>query len=158
MNKSLLAVAVAMVFAVTMAPAAMAQNVAGKNMIVLESAHDVKTTIDRLSAIVKSKGITVVARVDHSAAAKKIGATLRPSTVLMFGNPKLGTPLMQSDDTIGVDLPLKVLSWQDANGKVWVGYTDPAYLAKRHGITDRAKNFGVMTNVLKAVTGEAAKP
>ncbi|MDA0241488.1 MAG: DUF302 domain-containing protein [Proteobacteria bacterium] len=157
MVKLCLAAVAAVLISLSLAPASLAQNVAGKDMIVQQSAHDVTKTIDRLSAILKEKGITVVTRVDHAAAAKRIGATMLPSQVLVFGNPKLGTPLMQSDPTIGIDLPLKALAWQDADGKVWLAYNDPAFLAKRHGITDRAKAFMTMSTVLKGVTAAAAK-
>ncbi len=100
------------------------------------SAHSVKITIDRLESEVKSKGMTVFARVDHAAGAKAAGLMLRPTELLIFGNARGGTPLMQANQTIGIDLPLKALGWQDADGKVWLSYNEPAWLAARHGVSD----------------------
>jgi uncharacterized protein (DUF302 family) len=102
-------------------------------LIGVASAHSVKDSLDRLEASLKSAGIAVFARIDHAAGAKSVGMDLRPTEVLIFGNPKVGTPLMQASQTIGLDLPLKVLAWQDAAGKVWLTYTDMAWLARRHG-------------------------
>src|SRR5580704_12243282 len=95
------------------------------------SAHSAKATIDRLEADVKSKGITVFARVDHAAGAKEAGMALRPTELLIFGNARGGTPLMQAKQTIGIDLPLKALAWEDADGKVWLSYNEPTWLAER---------------------------
>jgi uncharacterized protein (DUF302 family) len=89
-------------------------------------------------------------------ALNKVGKKLRPTQVLIFGNPKLGTPLMQSARSIGIDLPMKVLAWQDKKGDVWVAYNDPAYLAKRHGIKNRDKLFKKMSGVLNKLTSKAA--
>src|SRR6516225_1827663 len=90
--------------------------------------------MDRLEAEIKAKGITVFARIDHAAGAAQAGLSLRPTEVLIFGNAKAGTPLMQSNQTIGIDLPLKALVWQDADGKVWLSYNAPSWLAQRHGL------------------------
>lgn len=90
------------------------------------SAFDPKGTADRLEAAIKAKGLTVFARVDHAAAATAVGLALRPTEVLLFGNAKGGTPLMQARQTIGIDLPLKALVWQDSDGKTWLSYNDPA--------------------------------
>ena len=97
------------------------------------SSHGPKETMDRLIAAVTSRGMTVLARIDHAAAAAKTGMELRPTEVVLFGNPRAGTPLMQSAQTMGIDLPLKALVWQDAGGKTWLAYNDPNWLAKRHG-------------------------
>ena len=105
-----------------------------EGLITVPSAHSAAETLDRLEAVLKAKGVTIFARVDHAAAAATAQMLLRPTQVLIFGNPKGGTPLMQAAQTIGIDLPLKVLAWQDANGKNWLSYNDPAWLAKRHGI------------------------
>src|SRR5580704_18845486 len=102
-------------------------------LITVPSAHSVKDALDRLEAHVKSKGMIVFARIDHAASAKEVGLALRPTVLLIFGNAKAGTPLMQAHQTIGIDLPLKVLAWEDAAGKVWLSYNDPAWLAARHG-------------------------
>ena len=101
-------------------------------LITIATNHSVKQTLDRLEASLKAKAITVVARIDHAAGAKSVGMDLRPTELLIFGNPKAGTPLMQANQTIGLDLPLKVLAWQDTETKVWVTHTDIAWLAHRH--------------------------
>jgi uncharacterized protein (DUF302 family) len=90
--------------------------------------------MNRLEAEVKAKGMTVFARIDHAAGAAEAGMSLRPTELLIFGNAKGGTPLMQSAQTIGIDLPLKALVWQDASGNTWLSYNDPSWLAKRHGL------------------------
>jgi len=142
--------------AMMMAATAVAE--ARETMIVKPSSHSVSATMDRLESVLRAKGITPVARVDHAAAGAKVQMKLRPTQVLIFGNPKLGTPLMQSNPRIGLDLPLKVLAWEDEKGKVWVGYTAPADLAKRHAISDRDEVIKKMTGVLDALTTQAAKP
>jgi uncharacterized protein (DUF302 family) len=96
------------------------------------SAHSVKATIDRLESEVKSKGLTVFARIDHAAGAKEVGMPLRPTELLIFGNARGGTPLMQAVQTSGIDLPLKALAWEDAGGKVWLSYNEPGWIAERH--------------------------
>jgi len=103
------------------------------------SAHSVAVTMDRLEAALKAQDIAVVARVNHAASGDKLGMTLRPTEVILFANPRLGTPLMQSNQRIGLDLPLKVLAWEDEAGKVWLGYTAPADLASPYHIGDRAE-------------------
>jgi uncharacterized protein (DUF302 family) len=100
----------------------------------LPSTHGPKETMNRFEAEVKAKGMTVFARIDHAAGAAAAGLPLRPTELLIFGNAKGGTPLMQSVQTIGIDLPLKALVWQDGSGKTWLSYNDPGWLAKRHGL------------------------
>ncbi|MGA3303075.1 MAG: DUF302 domain-containing protein [Methylovirgula sp.] len=100
----------------------------------IASAFGPKETAERLEAAIKSKGLTVFARVDHAAGAAAVGMALRPTEVLIFGNAKGGTPLMQAQQSIGIDLPLKALVWQDAAGKTWLSYNDPAWLAQRHNV------------------------
>ena len=102
-------------------------------LITIRSQSSVKATIDRLEASLEESGVGIFARIDHRAGAISAGMSLRPTEVLIFGNPKAGTPLMQAKQTIGIDLPLKVLAWEDASGNVWVTYNDPAWLAARHG-------------------------
>lgn len=131
---------------------------AESTMITKKSSHSVKMTLDRLEAALKEKGIRVVVRWDHAGAAQGVGMPLRPMEVLIFGNPKLGTPFMQSNPKSGLDLPLKVLAWQDAAGAVWVGYTAPADLAARYQIGDRADVVQKMTGVLDALTNQATQP
>ncbi len=104
------------------------------------SRHDVKVTVDQLEAEAKAKGLTIFARIDHAAGARSVGLTLRPTELLIFGNAKGGTPLMQLQQTTGIDLPLKALAWEDAAGKTWLSYNEPAWLASRHGLTGQAGN------------------
>jgi uncharacterized protein (DUF302 family) len=127
---------------------------ADNGLITLPSAHGVKETIDRFELDVKSKGMTVFARIDHAAGAQEAGLALRPTQLLIFGNAKAGTPLMQSQQTIGIDLPLKVLAWEDAAGKVWLSYNDPAWLAARHGPPAQDSD---MTKRMAAALEAAAK-
>ena len=103
-------------------------------LITIRSQSSVKATIDRLEASLGESGVSIFARIDHAAGAASAGLSLRPTEVLIFGNPKAGTPLMQAKQTVGIDLPLKVLAWEDASGNVWVTYNDPAWLAVRHGL------------------------
>lgn len=100
------------------------------------SHHDVATTLQRLKQGVDAANLQVFAHIDHSAAAAKVGLQLRPTELLIFGNPKTGTLLMQCRQTTGIDLPLKMLVWQDATGQTWVGYTDPQAIAQRHDAAD----------------------
>jgi uncharacterized protein (DUF302 family) len=106
----------------------------------LPSRHAVKVTVDRLEAAAKAKGLTIFGRIDHAIGAKTVGLTLRPTELLIFGNAKGGTPLMQLQQTIGIDLPLKALAWEDAAGNSWLSYNEPAWLASRHGLTEQARN------------------
>jgi uncharacterized protein (DUF302 family) len=107
---------------------------AADGLITLPSNYGPKETMDRLEAEIRARGIVVFARVDHAAGAAQVGLSLRPTEVLIFGNAKAGTPLMQAEQTIGIDLPLKALVWQDANCKVWLSYNEPSGLAQRHGL------------------------
>jgi len=132
--------------------AAMAE---GNGIIKKKSAHSVKVTLDRLEKILKSKGIGIAVRWDHSAKGKKVGMDLRDTEILIFGNPKMGTPLMMSNQEIGIDLPLKALAYKDASGQVWLAYNDPAYLKQRHGISDKDPVFEKMTGALNAMTDKA---
>jgi len=100
----------------------------------IKSSHGPKETMERLEAEVKAKGLTVFARIDHAGGAAEVGLSLRPTELLIFGNAKGGTPLMQSDQTVGIDLPLKVLVWQDTSGDTLLSYNDPIWIAKRHGL------------------------
>jgi uncharacterized protein (DUF302 family) len=125
-------------------------------LITVPSPHGVKETIDLIEADVKAKGMTVFARVDHAAGAKEVGLMLAPTLLIIFGNAKGGTPLMQADQTAGIDLPLKALAWQDASGKTWLTYNDPAWLAKRHGLGhDVDQTVKALTAALAAVAKNA---
>lgn len=128
----------------------------GQDFQTLKSKYSVKETLDRLSATLTEKGIKVMARVDHAAGAKAAGLKLKPTQLLIFGNPKLGTPLMQSKRMIALDLPMKVLAWEDDKGEVHVAYTLPATLASRHGVTDKNEIVGKMTRALAGLTAAAA--
>jgi len=122
----------------------------------IASDHGPRETMNRLEAAVKAKGLTVFARIDHAAGAAEVGMSLRPTELLIVGNAKAGTPLMQSVQTTGIDLPLKALVWQDAAGTTWLSYNDPRWLAKRHGVShdvDAAVN--AMAAALDAVARTA---
>lgn len=125
---------------------------AADGLVTIKSAHNVKTTMDRLEAAVKAKKLNVFLRLDHAAGAMKIGKELRPTELLVFGNPQGGTPLMLCGQSIGIDLPLKALAWEDASGQTWLSYNDPHYLAERHGIKDCGP---VPANLRKALDGLA---
>jgi CubicO group peptidase (beta-lactamase class C family)/uncharacterized protein (DUF302 family) len=129
-----------------------------KVMKCLESCYPVGTTADRLAAFLRAKGIEVVARIDHAAAARKKGPTLRPTEVLVFGNPAVGTHLMLSRPSVALELPLRVVVWQEADGTVWAGYHDVADLARQHGITDRAQTVAAMQAGLTAALAHATAP
>lgn len=126
-------------------------------LISKKSHHSVKVTLDRLENVLKKKGITIVTRWSHDAGAKKVDIALRPTEVLIFGNPKLGTPLMASNQLSGLDLPLKALAWEDDKGQVWLSYNDPQYIADRHNIKDRAEVIKKMTGALDNLTNAATK-
>lgn len=132
--------------------------IAGDGLISLKSAYDVSTTANRLEEKLKAKGMTVFARVDHTAGAEKVGLKLRPTELVIFGNPKAGTPLMQCSQSMGIDLPQKALIMQDEGGQVWLTYNDPAYLAKRHkmkGCDEAIANVTkALANFAKAATSK----
>jgi len=127
-------------------------------MATIKSPHSVAKTLDRLEAVLKKKGITIFARVDHGAGAENVGIPLRPTQVLIFGNPKLGSPMMVSQQTIGIDLPLKALAWKDEKGQVWLTYNAPAHIARRHGISDQESIVEKMATALDKFTKAAVKP
>jgi uncharacterized protein (DUF302 family) len=120
-------------------------------MVVVKSPYSAKDTMNRLEEIVKKRGLSVFARIDHAAGAAKIGKVLRPTEILIFGNPQGGTPLMECAQSAGIDLPLKALVWEDATSQVWLGYNDPAFLAQRHGVAQ----CPVVENLRKALAGIA---
>jgi uncharacterized protein (DUF302 family) len=123
-------------------------------LINLPSKHSVEETLQKLESLLKEKNIMVFARVDHSGEAAKLGMEMRPTKLLIFGNPKGGTPLMQATPTIGIDLPLKALVWQDAYGKVWLTYNDPAYLQKRHNVpAELIPNIAGVSGLLEKAAG-----
>jgi uncharacterized protein (DUF302 family) len=125
---------------------------AADGLVAVKSPHTAKETMDRVEKVVKQRGLNVFARIDHAAGAAKVGKTLRPTELIIFGNPQGGTPFMECAQSVGIDLPLKALVWQDASGQVWLGYNDPAFLAKRHGVAE----CPVVENLRKALAGIAA--
>jgi uncharacterized protein (DUF302 family) len=112
-------------------------------------------TIRRLEAGIRARGLTLLARIDHSALAAEAGLSLRPTELFLFGNPRAGTPLMQANQTIGIDLPLKALVWEDGAGVVWISYNEPEWLVLRHLVSERAEIVGAMSMLSSTLAGEA---
>ena len=130
---------------------------AADGLITIPSSNDVKATLDRLESEVKARGIAVFVRIDHAAGASEAGLALRPTELLIFGNATAGTPLMQTAQTIGIDLPLKALAWEDASGRVWLSYNDLGWLAQRHGLDGAsAATTHAMTAGLASIAQKAA--
>ena len=125
-------------------------------MVVVSSPHSVKDTLDKLAVVLESKGMKIMARVDHAAGAASADLTLRPTELMIFGNPKVGTPLMLCSQSIAIDLPQKMLAWEDDTGKVWLGYNDPMFLKARHHTEGCDAVFekvsGALGNFAKAAT------
>lgn len=136
---------------------ALSTSASAAELIKKASPHSVKVTLDNLEAAVKKAGAKIFARIDHAAGAEKVGAKLRPTQMLMFGNPKLGTPAMQAAQSAGLDLPLRVVAYEDENGKVHIAYHAPAELSKTHGIPADAKVLAKMTGALNKLTNAAIK-
>jgi len=125
-------------------------------LVTVPSVFGTKETVQRLEAAIKARGMSVFAHIDHAAAAAAAGLALRPTELLIFGGAKTGTPLMQANQAIGIDLPLKALVYQDADGKVWLAYNDPHWLAKRHGFgAESAATLDGMSAALAAVVRKA---
>jgi uncharacterized protein (DUF302 family) len=131
---------------------------ADNGLVNVKSHHSVKVTADRLEKIIKNKGMTLFNRINHAEAAQKIGKQLRPTELLIFGNPKVGTPLIQCEQSVAIDLPQKALIWQDDEGQVWLTYNDPEYIARRHGMTDCQKIRKKIANALQKFATAATKP
>jgi uncharacterized protein (DUF302 family) len=122
---------------------------ANKGIISQPSQYSVTETIDRLEVVLKAKSITIFARIDQQAEAEKVGLSLRPTQLLLFGNPKTGTPLMVVEPEIALDLPLKILAWEASDGKVWLSYNDPNYLKQRFSLSDElVKNIAVIAPLI----------
>jgi uncharacterized protein (DUF302 family) len=119
-------------------------------IIDLACKHSVAETVDKLEALLKVKGMTVFARIDQAAEAQAAGLTMHPTVLMIFGDPRAGTPLMNRYPSLAIDLPLKALIWQAADGKVWLSYNSPEFLQERHGLD--APPFGGVGNLLKAAT------
>ncbi len=132
---------------------------AADGLVTVKSAFGPEQTMQRLEAEGKAKGMTVFAHVDHAAGAAAAGLSLRPTDLLVFGAAKGGTPLMQAVQTIGIDLPLKALVWQDEADTTWLSYNDPAYLAHRHGLAETASApVNAMSAALQAIANKATRP
>ncbi len=131
---------------------------AADGIVTVKSAHTVMETANRLEKVLLEKGMNVFARINHAAGAEKVGKTLRPTELLLFGNPKVGTPLMQCAQRIGIDLPQKALIWQDDKGDVWLTYNDPAYLAARHEVTACATMVPKIQKALANFANAATQP
>ena len=131
----------------------MTQQVA-KGIIDRASSHSVDQTVEKLKKILQSKGVTLFALVDHSGEAEKVGMKMHPTKLLIFGSPQAGTPLMLAAPSIAIDLPLKILVWEDGEGKVWISYNSPEYLRARHGLP-----AGLLANiaVVETLAAEAAE-
>ena len=131
---------------------------ADDRLVVKRSPHTVAATLHRLADVLKARGIGIVARVDHAGAAHGIGQALEPTQLLMFGNPKLGTPLMQSNRRIGLALPMRVLAWEDDGGQVWLAYVKPDVLKSEYSVGGRDDTFKEMGQALERLTDEAVRP
>jgi uncharacterized protein (DUF302 family) len=119
-------------------------DVPGNGLLQAASPYTVDETLNRLESVLAERGVQVFAVVDHSGEAEKVGMKMRPTKLVIFGNPKAGTPVMLAAPTLAIDLPLKALVWEDKNGKVWVSYNSPEYLQQRHGVPeDLIKNIAV---------------
>ncbi|WP_024610985.1 DUF302 domain-containing protein [Pseudoalteromonas sp. TB64] len=128
-----------------------------EGLISVKSPLSAKATMDKFELLAKNKGLNIFARIDHAVGAKKVDKELNPTEVLIFGNPKGGTPLMECAQTIGIDLPLKALVWEDAQSQVWLSYNDPTYIVKRHNVPNClvAKK---LSNVLAGLAAKTVEP
>ena len=125
-----------------------------EGIVKIPSHHSVDETVDKLKAILRSKGVTLFALVDHSGEAEKVGMKMPPTKLLIFGNPKGGTPLMLAAPSVAIDFPLKILIWEDTQGEVWVSYNSPSYLQERHGIpAELMQNIAI----IEALAAKAAE-
>jgi uncharacterized protein (DUF302 family) len=146
----------AILFALIWLPTLEATAVAAEGLITIQSYHGPAETMQRLEAAVKAKGFSVFAHIDHSAQAAQVHLSLQPTDLLIFGNPKGGTPLMQSNRTIGIDLPLRALVWQDEKGTTWLSYNDPEWLVQRHGGAPGAEDtVRAISDALNALAASA---
>jgi uncharacterized protein (DUF302 family) len=127
-----------------------------EGMTSIPSSFGPKETMNRLIAEIGAKGLQVFARIDHAAGAAEVALTLRPTELVIFGNARGGTPLMQSVQTVGIDLPLKVLVWQDAEGKAWLSYNEPAWIAQRHHVTSAGPVVSKLGAALNTIVRAAA--
>jgi len=124
----------------------------------IQSSFGPKETMDRLEAEIQAKGLTIFARIDHAAGAADVGLKLRSTELIIFGNARGGTPLMESSQTVGIDLPLKALVWEDASGKTWISYNEPGWIAQRHGLANAQPVITKMADLLSMVSRKAGNP
>lgn len=122
----------------------------------IQSRFDPKETMNRLVAEINATGMTVFARIDHATGAAEVGLTLRPTELIIFGNARGGTPLMQAAQTVGIDLPLKALVWEDAAGKTWISYNEPKWIVQRHDVANAQPIVTKMADLLSAISTAAA--
>lgn len=130
---------------------------AAEGVVNVKSAFSVDQTADRMEQVLKDKGMTVFNRINHSEAAGNVGIELRDTVLIIFGNPKAGSPLMQCQQTVAIDLPQKALIWQDKNATVWVSYNEPSYLQKRHQMTGCEANLAKVTAALAVIVKQSVK-
>jgi uncharacterized protein (DUF302 family) len=126
----------------------------GRGIITKASKHSVEQTVAKLTGLLQAKGITLFAQVDHSGEAAKVGMSMPPTKLLIFGNPKAGTPLMLAAPSIAIDLPLKIVVWEDTQGRVWLSYNSPAYLQERHGLPEALLSNIAVTEALASAAAE----
>ena len=146
-----------LIFVAFLSGAVLAARAADNGIITKASKYSVEVTMDRFEAAAKKRGFTILARIDHGKAAAKAGLKLRPSQLLIFGNPKGGTPIMAVAPTAGLDLPLKALAWEDASGRVWLSYNSSTWLKARHDIEDADKPLAGMSKALSAMADTAVQ-
>jgi len=125
-----------------------------KGMVDVPSNHSVDETVGKLKTILQAKGVTLFALIDHSGEAEKVGMKMLPTRLLIFGNPKSGTPIMLAAPSSAIDLPLKILVWEDDRGKVWISYNSPEYLQQRHGLPQELMQNIAVVETLAAKVGE----
>ena len=131
--------------------------IASEGVIKVKSNYPVQETADRLEQAIKNKGLTFFTRISHSENAEKANMDLKPTVLLIFGNPKIGTPIMQCSRSAAIDLPQKFLIYQEADDSVWILYNDPSYLAKRHNIEGCKEELRTVSNVLNELSENAAE-
>ena len=130
---------------------------AANGVVNVKSMHSVEQTANKLEKVLLSKGMKIFQRVKHSEGAKSVGISINPTELIIFGNPKVGSPLMKCAPTVAIDLPQKAVIWQDSGKRVWISYNDPAYLKQRHNIQGCDKVLAKVSGALSKLTGAAAK-
>ncbi|MFO8184198.1 MAG: DUF302 domain-containing protein [Candidatus Aegiribacteria sp.] len=145
-----------LVFIIILISLAASSALAESGLVTVRSCFSVRETGNRLEQQVEEKGMTLFARIDHAAGADGVGLALRPTELFIFGNPNAGTPLMQCSQSMAIDLPQKMLIWQDESGAVWLSYNDPYYLAERHELQGCDENIGIIAEALANLARAAA--